>query len=356
MPTPDAPRTEVANPLPRLIGRSAAWTRTLETAARVARGRTKVLLTGESGVGKDVIARYLHAQSPRAGEPFVAINCASLPDTLLESELFGHEKGSFTGALKTRIGKLRQAHQGTVFLDEIGEMSLRMQALLLRFLENGEVHPVGSDTAVTCVDVRVIAATNKDLFAMVEDGRFREDLLYRLNGTHLTIPSLRDRRDDIPLFVEHVMATCGRRMPVAGAVMQALESYPWPGNVRELQNVVEQMASVARGTVIELEDLPPRVAASAQRLVRAPARTPAPAGGRPLRAVAVGKLRLLGRHPAPVAQSGHDPGRPASADRAWPGGVGRHLPGVAEPVRAAAAGLQAAAQFSRGARLFGGLP
>ncbi len=264
MSTPDAPRTEVANPLPRLIGRSAAWTRTLETAERVARGRTKVLLTGESGVGKDVIARYLHAQSPRVNEPFIAVSCASLSDTLLESELFGHEKGSFAGALKTRIGKLRQAQHGTVFLDEVGEMSLRVQALLLRFLESGEVRPVGSDTAVTCVDVRIIAATNKDLFAMVEGGRFREDLLYRLNETHLAIPSLRDRRDDIPLFVEHVMATCGRRMPLASGVMQALESYTWPGNVRELQNVVEQMASVARGAAIEVEDLPPRIAASAQ--------------------------------------------------------------------------------------------
>jgi DNA-binding NtrC family response regulator len=263
MPTPDAPGAEVANPLPRLIGRSAAWTRTLETAARVARGRTKVLLTGESGVGKDVIARYLHAQSPRVNEPFIAISCASLSDTLLESELFGHEKGSFAGAVETRIGRLRQAHHGTVFLDEIAEMSLRVQALLLRFLEDGEVRPVGSD-AVTCVDVRIIAATNKDLFAMVESGRFREDLLYRLIGTHLAIPSLRDRRDDIPLFVEHVIATCGRRMPLAGPVMQALEAYTWPGNVRELQNVVEQMASVARGAAIEVEDLPPRIAASAQ--------------------------------------------------------------------------------------------
>jgi transcriptional regulator with GAF, ATPase, and Fis domain len=262
---PEAPRTKVTNPLPRLIGRSAAWTSTLEAATVVARGRTRVLLTGESGVGKSVIAKYLHAQSSRAHDPFVAISCASLSDTLLESELFGHRKGSFSGARKTRIGKLRQADGGTVFLDEIGEMSLRVQAALLRFLESGEVRPVGSDAAATCVDVRVIASTSRNLFALVEDGRFREDLLHRLNGTHLTIPSLRDRRGDVPLFVEHVMATCGRRVPVAGAVMQALESYAWPGNVRELQNVVEQMVSVARNAAIELSDLPPRIAASAQR-------------------------------------------------------------------------------------------
>jgi DNA-binding NtrC family response regulator len=261
MPT-DVPRTAVASALPRLVGRSAAWTSTLEKAVRVARGRTRVLLTGESGTGKSVIASYVHAQSPRAHEPFQTISCASLPDTLLESELFGHEKDSFPGALKSRTGRLRQADRGTAFLDEIGEMSLRMQGLLLRFLETGEVHPIGSDTPVSCVDVRVIAATTKDLFAMVEDGRFREDLLYRLNGSHLAIPSLRDRREDIPLFVEHIMADCGRRIPLVPAVMQALESYNWPGNVRELQNVVEQMASVARGAAIDLADLPPRIAAA----------------------------------------------------------------------------------------------
>ena len=262
MPT-DVPRTAVASALPRLVGRSAAWTSTLEKAARVARGRTRVVLTGESGVGKSIVARYLHGQSPRAHEPFLTISCASVPDTLLESELFGHEKGSFTGASKPRMGRLRQADRGTAFLDEIGEMSLRMQGLLLRFLETGVVRPRGADAPQICVDVRVIASTNKDLFAMVADGRFREDLLYRLNGSHLAIPSLRDRREDIPLFVEHIMAGCGRRMPVAPAVMQALQSYSWPGNVREIQNVVEQMVAVASGPAIELADLPPRIAATA---------------------------------------------------------------------------------------------
>jgi transcriptional regulator with PAS, ATPase and Fis domain len=262
MPTPDRPRTEASSNLPRLIGRSAAWIRTREMAARIARGRTKVLVTGESGVGKDLVARYLHAHSDRADEPFVAVNCASASETLLESELFGHERGSATGALRSRIGKLRQAHRGTIFLDEIGEMGLRVQGALLRFLEGGEVRPVGSDAAPTCVDVRIIAATSKDLFALVGEGRFREDLLYRINVSHITVPPLRERREDIPLFVEHVLADCGRRIPLSGAVMRALESYHWPGNVRELQNVIEQMASVARGPAIELEDLPPRILAA----------------------------------------------------------------------------------------------
>jgi DNA-binding NtrC family response regulator len=233
-------------------------------AARVARGRTKVLLTGESGAGKDVIARYIHRQSPRDGEAFVAINCASLADPLLESELFGHERGSFTGAARSKVGKLRQAHRGTVFLDEIADMSPRMQAALLRFLEGGEVQPVGSDAPAVCVEVRVVAATSRDLFAMVRDGRFREDLLYRINVSHVPIPPLRERRDDIPLFVEHALDTGGRRMSASDAVMRALQAYHWPGNVRELQNVLQQMTAVARGPVIQLEDLPPRIRAVAR--------------------------------------------------------------------------------------------
>jgi transcriptional regulator with GAF, ATPase, and Fis domain len=262
MPTVDRTRADAPALLPRLIGRSEPWTRTLEMATRVARGRTKVLLGGESGVGKDVVARYIHLHSARAAEPFVAISCASLSDTLLESELFGHERGSFTGAVRNKVGRLRQADRGTIFLDEIGEMSLRMQAALLRFLEGGEVQPIGSDGPAICVDVRVIAATSKDLFAMVGENRFREDLLYRINVSHLVVPPLRERREDIPLFVEHALAGSGRRLSVSGAVMRALQAYRWPGNVRELQNVLEQMASVARGPAIELEDLPPRIQAA----------------------------------------------------------------------------------------------
>lgn len=221
-----------------------------------------MLLTGETGAGKSVVASYLHAQSARAHEPFVTVNCASVSDTLLESDLFGHEKGGVTGAARKKAGKLRQAHRGTLFLDEIAAMSLRTQALLLRFLESGEVCPVGSNTPATCVDVRIFAATTRDLSAMVADGRFREDLLYRINDTHLTIPSLRERREDIPLLVEQFLSASGRRMPMTSAVMRALEAYHWPGNVREFQNVVGQMVAVARGPAVELEDLPSRIAAA----------------------------------------------------------------------------------------------
>ena len=182
---------------PDMVGASPALTRVVAMARRVAAGNAKVLITGESGVGKDVIARLIHARSPRAQYGYVALNCASFSEALLESELFGHSKGSFTGAYRDKVGKLQLAHRGTIFLDEIGEMSLRMQAMLLRFLENGEIQPVGSDGAAQWVDVRVIAATNRDLPAMVARGEFREDLLYRIRVAHLHIAPLRDRREDI---------------------------------------------------------------------------------------------------------------------------------------------------------------
>src|SRR5687767_8404724 len=203
------------NPLmPTVIGSSPALARVLDIAGRIAAGQAKVLITGESGVGKDVFARYIHANSTRAGQRYVALNCASFSETLLESELFGHVKGSFTGAYRDKIGKLQLAHRGTIFLDEIAEMTLRMQAMLLRFLENGEVHPVGSDAASTRVDVRVISATNRDLVGMIERGEFREDLYYRIKVTHLHVPSLRQRRDDIRPLVEHTIARCGKRVVV----------------------------------------------------------------------------------------------------------------------------------------------
>ena len=191
---------------PVIVGSSPALQRVLHIAARLAAGDSKVLITGESGVGKDVIARHVHVNSPRAAQRFVALNCASVSETLLESELFGHVKGSFTGAYRDKVGKLQQAHKGTIFLDEIGEMSLRMQAMLLRFLENGEVVPVGSDMPATRVDVRVISATNRDLQDMVTKGEFREDLLYRINVAHIQVPPLRDRRDDIRPLVLSVIA------------------------------------------------------------------------------------------------------------------------------------------------------
>ena len=228
---------------------------------RVARSEAKVLITGETGVGKEIVAHSIHARSSRANRPFVAMNCAGLPETLLESELFGHVKGSFTGAYRDKLGKLESAHLGTAFLDEIGEMSLRMQGLLLRFLETGELQKVGCDDGGRRVSVRVIAATNRNLREMIVQGTFREDLFYRLNVLHIVIPPLRERRDDIPALVEHFLFryASGRRGPmtvVSKAAMTALMAYSWPGNVRELENVIERLAVTVDSEVIDVTDLP----------------------------------------------------------------------------------------------------
>lgn len=228
----------------------------LAAAKRVAASHIKVLITGESGVGKDVVARYIHAHSPRAHAPFVALNCAGLSDTLLESELFGHVRGSFTGAHRDKPGKLQVANEGTVFLDEIGEMSPRMQALMLRFLENGEIQPVGSESILSRADVRVIAATNRDLPKMVKDGQFREDLLYRIKVAHLHIPPLRERPNDIVGLVERTLGRSGMSCTFTAEALDVLQRYPWPGNVRELQNVVEQVVSMACGDTLKVDDLP----------------------------------------------------------------------------------------------------
>src|SRR5262249_35184949 len=233
---------KVDHRLTQPIVASAAMTELMKLAKRAATSDAKVLVTGESGVGKDVVARHIHAHSSRRQNEFVAVNCAGVTETLLESELFGHVKGSFTGAYRDKVGKLRLAHRGTLFLDEVGEMSLRMQALLLRFLENGEIQAVGSDAASTTVDVRVIAATNRNLTEMVTTGRFREDLLYRLRVIHLHVPPLRDRVEGIRPLAMHLFARSGRLVTLTDEAWQALERYSWPGNVRELQNVVEQMA------------------------------------------------------------------------------------------------------------------
>ena len=228
----------------------------LSAAKRVAASQIKVLITGESGVGKDVLARYIHSQSPRNTAPFIALNCAGLSETLLESELFGHVRGSFTGAHRDKIGKLQQANRGTVFLDEVGEMSPRMQALLLRFLENGEIQQVGSDAVVARSDVRVISATNRDLPKMVSEGQFREDLLYRIKVAHLHVPPLRERREDIPALIEHAIRRTGASCAVTPEAMDVLNRYSWPGNVRELQNVIEQVISLAGGAPVKVDDLP----------------------------------------------------------------------------------------------------
>jgi transcriptional regulator with PAS, ATPase and Fis domain len=234
-----------ADQLSKPIVASKAMTELLKLAERAAAADSKVLITGESGVGKDIVARHIHAHSARSHNEFVPVNCAGVTETLLESELFGHVKGSFTGAYRDKVGKLRLAHRGTLFLDEVGEMSLRMQALLLRFLENGEIHAVGSDAARTTVDVRVIAATNRNLPELVASGKFREDLLYRLRVIHLMIPPLRERPEDIRPLAMHFFARSGRLVTLTDEAWEVLARHRWPGNVREVQNVVEQMAWLA---------------------------------------------------------------------------------------------------------------
>jgi len=239
----------------------------LETAERVAVSEGKVLITGESGVGKDLIARHIHAHSRRSARPFVAVNCAALTESLLESELFGHVKGSFTGAYRDKPGKLQVAHRGTIFLDEVGEMSLRMQAMLLRFLENGEIQAVGAESHTTRVDVRVIAATNRNLPDLIAAGQFREDLLYRLRVIHLEVPPLRERREDIPLLVAYFIGQSGRAVSFTDEAMQLLTRYRWPGNVRELHNVVEQVVWLAEGGTVDVAQLPQSIRTVAPTVV-----------------------------------------------------------------------------------------
>jgi transcriptional regulator with PAS, ATPase and Fis domain len=229
-----------------------------------ARSDAKVLITGESGVGKEVVARLIHDRSKRRSASLVTINCAGLPDTLLESELFGHVRGSFTGAYRDRPGLLETAHGGTVFMDEVGEMSLRMQALLLRFLESGEVQRVGADRLQSRVDVRVIAATNRNLTDRIVEKGFREDLYYRLNVVDMFIPPLRERRDDVQVLLAYYLRVYAQRhgVPVPDLspdAMRLLTAYGWPGNVRELKNLTERLVVRARTLVIASEDLPQEV-------------------------------------------------------------------------------------------------
>ena len=242
--------------MPVLVAASPQMAEIESLAWRAAAGDAKVLITGESGVGKDLIARLVHVHSARAGGAFIAVNCAGLTETLLESELFGHEKGSFTGAYRDKPGKLQLAHRGTLFLDEVGEMSLRMQALLLRFLETGEIQSVGAHSAPTNVNVRVIAATNRNLADRVAAGEFREDLLYRLRVIHIHVPPLRDRREDVSVLVDHFLRESGRKGRVSDAAMQQLQRYNWPGNVRELQNAIEQAMWAAGADIVETTHLP----------------------------------------------------------------------------------------------------
>jgi transcriptional regulator with PAS, ATPase and Fis domain len=289
-----------------LVGHSAPLAELKEEIARVADSDAKVLITGESGTGKELVAREIHRQGARSNRAFVPVNCAGLTETLLESELFGYVRGSFTGAHRDRPGKLETADQGTVFLDEIGEMTPRMQGLLLRFLETGEVQKVGSDRIDRNVNVRVIAATNRNLAEMVAQGQFREDLFYRINVIHLAVPPLRARREDIPVLIEHFLArfTAGRPsengngngngsangngngsgltngnghgngrtnghrsndvarvVTMPPDVVSVLAEYNWPGNVRELENIVERLVVTGKNDTVTIADLPAEVRA-----------------------------------------------------------------------------------------------
>ena len=245
----------------QLSGTSGVITELKQEIERIARSDAKVLITGESGVGKELVAHAIHAQSPRSARGFIAVNCAGLPETLLESELFGHVKGSFTGAYRDKPGKLEMAEQGTIFLDEIGEMTMRMQGLLLRFMETGELQKVGADRTDGRVDVRVIGATNRNLREMVAQGTFREDLFYRLNVIHLTVPPLRERREDIPSLIDHFLGRFSRTngyivKAVSPEALKMLTEYSWPGNVRELENVIERCVVTGRNEIVTVDDLP----------------------------------------------------------------------------------------------------
>ena len=247
-----------------LLGESSAIQCLREDVRAAARSDAKVLIVGETGVGKEIVARMIHETGRRRGRSFVAINCAGLPDSLLESELFGHTRGSFTGAYRDKPGLAQMADNGTLFLDELGEMSLRMQALLLRFVESGEIQRVGSDRIDGRVNVRIVAATNRNLSERIAAGEFREDLYYRLNVIRLSIPPLRERGTDVAILLQHYLTETAKTHRVvaprlAAEAQEMLTSYRWPGNVRELKNVVERVVVRHAGREISPEDLPSEI-------------------------------------------------------------------------------------------------
>jgi two-component system nitrogen regulation response regulator GlnG len=267
---------EAADSADRIVGQSAAMQEVYKAIGRVAAQDVTVLITGESGTGKELVARAIYHHSRRSAGPFLALNCAAIPETLLESELFGHERGAFTGAERRRIGKFEQAHQGTLFLDEIGDMSAATQAKVLRVLHGQRFERLGGDETIAC-DVRLIAATNKDLDGEAAAGRFRSDLLYRLNGFTLHLPPLRERRDDLPLLIDHFVRLFGRGLnrhirSVTPEARRCLEDHSWPGNVRQLQSVLRYAIIRAAGDVLTLDCLP--------ESLRAPESAGLPAGPR----------------------------------------------------------------------------
>ncbi len=251
---------DAVQPHGRLIGESAVMSSILKLIDQVAPSDVPVLISGETGTGKELLAREIHRRSDRADRPFLSINCAALPETLLESELFGHVRGAFTGAAADREGLFQAAHQGTLFLDEIGDISPQAQARLLRVLQDGEIRRLGENSA-RHVDVRIIAATNQNLADRIRERAFREDLYFRLNVVTLSPPPLRERREDIPLLAVHFLDTCRRerglsRLSLAPEALSALTAYDWPGNVRELENVMKRAAVVCQDSTVGVDDLP----------------------------------------------------------------------------------------------------
>ncbi|MGA1847146.1 sigma-54-dependent transcriptional regulator [Deferribacter abyssi] len=242
-----------------IIGRSSAIKQVLDLVKTVAPTNAPVLIMGESGTGKELIAKRIHLFSNRADKPFVAINCAAIPENLFESELFGHKKGAFTGAHKDKKGRITEANNGTIFLDEIGEMPLNVQAKLLRFLQEGEIEPVG-ETKTVKVNVRVVAATNKDLKSLVDKGSFREDLYYRLNVFPINLPALRERKEDIPELIDYFKVKYGfKNIKITDEALKKLRNYEWPGNIRELENLIYRLCIMAQDGVITEDLLPSEI-------------------------------------------------------------------------------------------------
>ena len=253
--------------MPAIVGASIEVREVLSVIGRVAASDSPVLIHGESGTGKELVARTIHLRSRRADRPFVSVNCGALPDTLLETELFGHKRGAFSGAIASRVGLFEAADGGTLFLDEIGEMSPAMQVRLLRVLDSGEVRRVGEERAFH-VNVRIVGATAKDLSREATDNRFRWDLFYRVSTVVVQVPPLRARRDDIPLLVEHFGSTLGPRRPLSFSpeALERLVQYHWPGNIRELRNVIERVSILHEGDEVRVSDLPPDIAGRAARV------------------------------------------------------------------------------------------
>ena len=260
-----------------IVGRSPSMTRLFERIETFAANDAPVLVFGESGTGKELVARTLHDRGPRRDKPFVAVNCAAFPETLLEAELFGHERGAFTGAVRKRDGRFKAAHGGTLFLDEIAEIPLPAQAKLLRVLQENTIEPLGTNQAIP-VDVRIVAATHRNLQERIAAGLFREDLFYRLNVLDVTIPPLRERRSDLPLLVEHFLrkfAPGEQAPPISARAWAALSEYPFPGNVRELEHAIQHAVVLSRGAEIDLHHFPPAIVGTS-------ATGPAAGGLRPL--------------------------------------------------------------------------